>query len=146
MVSSAADRAGRGGAGRSEHDGAVHRYCWAIVKLWWSQRALCRTRHDPMVAIDAHTRKSCVCLARIDLGTADELSLDVLLNTLVGFSAQMCALKAITLGGANEDWPLPEGWEGDASGLGPDDEFMRVRRAGGGGDGGGGREMERQWT
>nr|ADF43135.1 CGL70p [Chlamydomonas reinhardtii] len=62
----------------------------------------------------------------IDLGTADELSLDVLLNTLVGFSAQMCALKAITLGGANEDWPLPEGWEGDASGLGPDDEFMQA--------------------
>ncbi|KAG2437610.1 hypothetical protein HYH02_011249 [Chlamydomonas schloesseri] len=62
----------------------------------------------------------------IDMGTADELSLDVLLNTLVGFSAQMCALKAITLGGANEDWPLPAGWEGDAAGLGPDDEFMRA--------------------
>ncbi|KAG2429274.1 hypothetical protein HXX76_011042 [Chlamydomonas incerta] len=62
----------------------------------------------------------------IDLGTADELSLDVLLNTLVGFSAQMCALTAITLGGANEDWPLPEGWEGEAAGLGPDDEFMRA--------------------
>lgn len=59
------------------------------------------------------------------MGTADELALDVLLNTLLGFSADMVALRSVRLGGQNEDWPLPE--------EDPDDDYLKVGGAGGGG-------------
>ncbi len=66
------------------------------------------------------------------MGTADELALDVLLNTLLGFSADMVGLRSVRLGGQNEDWPLPE--------EDPEDDYLKVRGAGeGGGKGGGGR-------
>ncbi|KAG2485664.1 hypothetical protein HYH03_015636 [Edaphochlamys debaryana] len=55
----------------------------------------------------------------IDMGTADELALDVLINTLVGYSANMAALKSVTLGGSNEDWPVPEEY-------GQDSDYMKV--------------------
>ncbi|GLC50815.1 hypothetical protein PLESTB_000435100 [Pleodorina starrii] len=58
----------------------------------------------------------------IDMGTADELALDVLINMLVGFSAEMVALKSVTLGGANEDWPVPD----EEREFGPDDDYMKV--------------------
>lgn len=58
------------------------------------------------------------------MGTADELALDVLINMLAGFSAEMSGLKSVFLGGANEDWPVPE--EED---FGPDADYMKVRVA-----------------
>ncbi|GLI70598.1 hypothetical protein VaNZ11_015528, partial [Volvox africanus] len=58
----------------------------------------------------------------IDMGTADELALDVLINMLVGFSTEMCGLKSVLLGGANEDWPVPE----EEREFGPDDDYMKV--------------------
>ncbi|EFJ41224.1 hypothetical protein VOLCADRAFT_107769 [Volvox carteri f. nagariensis] len=58
----------------------------------------------------------------IDMGTADELSLDVLINMLVGFSAEMCGLKSVLLGGENEDWPVPE----EDREFGPDADYMKV--------------------
>lgn len=48
---------------------------------------------------------------RLDLGTADELSLDVLVNMLIGVSTDLVGLRSIALGGVNEDWPLPVGME-----------------------------------
>ncbi|GFR47844.1 hypothetical protein Agub_g9624, partial [Astrephomene gubernaculifera] len=65
------------------------------------------------------------CWARtwIDMGTADELSLDILLNMLVGFSTQMCGLRSIRLGGVNADWPVPSD---EDMGLLPEDDYMRV--------------------
>ena len=44
----------------------------------------------------------------MDMGTADELALDVLLNTLVGFSKECVGLKRILLGGQHDAWPLPD--------------------------------------
>jgi hypothetical protein len=49
----------------------------------------------------------CCCCGRLDLGTADELALDVLLNMLVGFSADAAGIKSIQIGGDNESWPAP---------------------------------------
>jgi len=50
---------------------------------------------------------------RLDMGTCDELSLDVLINSFMGFSRDLAGLKRIVVGGANSDWPLPDS---------PDDE------------------------
>ncbi|GIL89598.1 hypothetical protein Vretimale_1838 [Volvox reticuliferus] len=58
----------------------------------------------------------------IDMGTADELALDVLINTLVGFSTEMCGLKSVLLGGSNEDWPVPD----EEPEFGPDNDYMKV--------------------
>lgn len=49
----------------------------------------------------------------LDLGTADEMALDVLLNTLVGFSKDHAAIKRIFVGGENDEWPLPDKDEAD---------------------------------
>lgn len=48
--------------------------------------------------------------------------MDVLLNTLVGFSRDFAGLKRVTVGGVNEDWPLPPG---------EDDEGMGDEQVGG---------------
>lgn len=43
-----------------------------------------------------------------DLGTADALSLDVLLNALNTLSLEYIELQTVIVGGQNEDWPIPE--------------------------------------
>lgn len=45
----------------------------------------------------------------VDLGTADALAIDVLLNALVTLSVEFIDLKRVLVGGINEDWPI----EGD---------------------------------
>ncbi|MDX2271917.1 MAG: DUF3531 family protein [Cyanobacteriota bacterium] len=42
-----------------------------------------------------------------DLGTADALSLDVLLSTLTTLSLEYVGLQRVIVGGVNEDWPVP---------------------------------------
>lgn len=44
----------------------------------------------------------------MDIGTADELSLDILINLLVNFSQEYVGIKCIYFGGNNPDWPLPK--------------------------------------
>lgn len=41
----------------------------------------------------------------VDLGTADEMALDILLNALISFSREHVGLRKVMLGGRNEDWP-----------------------------------------
>ncbi|GAX83147.1 hypothetical protein CEUSTIGMA_g10573.t1 [Chlamydomonas eustigma] len=45
---------------------------------------------------------------RVDMGTCDELALDVMVNTLLGFSRDFCGLKKVYVGGVNRSWPVPE--------------------------------------
>ncbi|KAJ9522624.1 hypothetical protein QJQ45_019700 [Haematococcus lacustris] len=45
---------------------------------------------------------------RVDMGTCDELALDVLLNSLMGFSRDLAGLSQVLVGGVNEDWEVPE--------------------------------------
>jgi hypothetical protein len=44
----------------------------------------------------------------VDMGTADEMSLDVLINALVAFSREHVGLRQVNVGGENEDWPTPD--------------------------------------
>lgn len=48
-------------------------------------------------------------LCRADLGTGDEVGLDVLINTMRGFSRECLGIKQLCIGGANADWPTPDG-------------------------------------
>lgn len=43
----------------------------------------------------------------LDIGTADELSIDVLLNMLLGFSKDFFPITKILMGGDNADWTRP---------------------------------------
>lgn len=43
-----------------------------------------------------------------DLGTADALALDVLVNTMRQFSKDYVEIRQIVIGGENEDWPVPQ--------------------------------------
>uniref|UniRef100_A0A7S3R4T9 DUF3531 domain-containing protein n=1 Tax=Dunaliella tertiolecta TaxID=3047 RepID=A0A7S3R4T9_DUNTE len=52
---------------------------------------------------------------RLDMGTCDELALDVLINSFMGFSRDLAGLKRIVVGGANRDWPLPDSPEDEES-------------------------------
>lgn len=45
---------------------------------------------------------------QVDMGTCDELALDVLVNSLLGFSKDFFGLKKIYVGGVNKSWPVPE--------------------------------------
>jgi len=45
---------------------------------------------------------------RIDMGTCDELALDVMLNALVGFSKDVAGIANVCVGGANSNWPVPD--------------------------------------
>lgn len=45
---------------------------------------------------------------KVDLGTSDELALDVLINTLSTFSREQLGIKQLVIGGENDDWPVPE--------------------------------------
>lgn len=44
----------------------------------------------------------------VDLGTADELAIDILINCLTAFSKEQLGIKQLVFGGENEDWDLPE--------------------------------------
>eukprot|EP01025_Chloroclados_australasicus_P028089 TRINITY_DN2786_c0_g1_i3.p2 TRINITY_DN2786_c0_g1~~TRINITY_DN2786_c0_g1_i3.p2 ORF type:complete len:180 (+),score=27.21 TRINITY_DN2786_c0_g1_i3:148-687(+) len=44
----------------------------------------------------------------VDMGTSDELGLDVLINTILGLSQQFIGIKTLIIGGENEDWPVPQ--------------------------------------
>merc|ERR1739838_297523 len=43
----------------------------------------------------------------IDLGTADELALDIFINMLTGFSKDFKPILQIIIGGDNSDWHRP---------------------------------------
>uniref|UniRef100_A0A061QMJ2 DUF3531 domain-containing protein n=1 Tax=Tetraselmis sp. GSL018 TaxID=582737 RepID=A0A061QMJ2_9CHLO len=43
----------------------------------------------------------------LDLGTADEFSLDVLINGISGLSREHVTLTDLIIGGENDDWPVP---------------------------------------
>lgn len=43
---------------------------------------------------------------RLDMGTADELCLDVLINTILTFSKEYVGIKNLIIGGVNKDWPV----------------------------------------
>lgn len=45
---------------------------------------------------------------RADLGTGDELGLDVLINMLSGCSEDYVGVKQLIVGGENEDWPVDD--------------------------------------
>ncbi|KAL4437358.1 hypothetical protein ABPG75_004497 [Micractinium tetrahymenae] len=44
----------------------------------------------------------------LDMGTADELALDVLLNALSTLSREQLGIRQVVVGGQNEDWPTPK--------------------------------------
>jgi hypothetical protein len=43
-----------------------------------------------------------------DLGTADAIALDMLINALAQFSKDYVEIERLRIGGENEDWPIPE--------------------------------------
>ncbi|WP_019500146.1 DUF3531 family protein [Pseudanabaena sp. PCC 6802] len=42
----------------------------------------------------------------LDLGTADAIALDVLVNALRQFSQEYVAIEQVIIGGQNDDWPI----------------------------------------
>ena len=45
----------------------------------------------------------------LDLGTSDAIALDVLINALQRLSKEFVAIRRLSIGGEDLDWPLPEG-------------------------------------
>lgn len=43
-----------------------------------------------------------------DLGTADAIAIDILINSLKQLSKEYVTIKRIFIGGENEDWPIKE--------------------------------------
>lgn len=43
-----------------------------------------------------------------DLGTADAIALDVLINALKQFSKDYVTIERLIIGGVNDDWPTPD--------------------------------------
>ncbi|GAB4814579.1 hypothetical protein N2152v2_001625 [Parachlorella kessleri] len=43
----------------------------------------------------------------VDLGTSDELGLDILINALSNFSKEQVGVRHLVVGGVNDDWPVP---------------------------------------
>ncbi|MEW5297156.1 MAG: hypothetical protein WDW36_000382 [Sanguina aurantia] len=71
----------------------------------------------------------------VDMGSCDELALDVLLNLLVGFSRDLCGIDHIFVGGENEEWRVPHEEEEDTGpevGAPPGASLSDGRRGGGG--------------
>ena len=57
---------------------------------------------------------------RVDLGTADEVALDILINLLVGFSRDVVAISRVTFGGDElNGWQRPELASDDEPGMPP---------------------------
>ena len=48
-----------------------------------------------------------------DLGTADAIALDVLINSLQQMSQDYVAIETLIIGGANDDWPIPKQYRPD---------------------------------
>lgn len=48
-----------------------------------------------------------------DLGTADAIALDMLINTLNQFSEEYVVIEEMAIGGENPDWPIPENYRAD---------------------------------
>ena len=44
----------------------------------------------------------------VDLGTSDDVALDVLINTLRQLSAEVVEIEELLIGGVNEDWPVED--------------------------------------
>lgn len=44
----------------------------------------------------------------VDMGTSDELGLDILMNALITFSREHVGIRQVIVGGELTDWPLPE--------------------------------------
>ena len=63
----------------------------------------------------------------VDLGTADEMAFDVLINSLIQFSREYFGLKQVILGGVNEDWTTEGSEYGDVD-LMVDETFGRGPR------------------
>jgi Protein of unknown function (DUF3531) len=49
-----------------------------------------------------------LCMCRTDLGTGDEVGLDILINALQGCSEEYVGIKQLIIGGVNEDWPVAD--------------------------------------
>lgn len=63
----------------------------------------------------------------VDLGTADEMAFDVLINSLIQFSREYFGLKQVIVGGVNEDWTTEGSEYGDVD-LMVDETFGRGPR------------------
>ena len=46
-------------------------------------------------------------ISRVDMGTADELCLDVLVNMMRAFSKEHVGIRKLVIGGENASWPVP---------------------------------------
>jgi len=57
------------------------------------------------------------CRFWVDMGTADEMALDVLINAMSHFSQEYSGIRTLAIGGVNEDWT--EGTEGKAAYTSP---------------------------
>ncbi len=44
-----------------------------------------------------------------DIGTADAIALDVLINALQQLNKEFVTIEQLVIGGENPDWPIPEG-------------------------------------
>jgi len=44
----------------------------------------------------------------VDMGTSDELALDILINAFVTFSKEHVGVRQMVFGGQNDDWSVPE--------------------------------------
>jgi hypothetical protein len=44
----------------------------------------------------------------VDMGTSDELAIDILINALMTFSREHVGVRQIVIGGENDDWSVPE--------------------------------------
>ena len=58
-----------------------------------------------------------------DLGTADALSLDVLIAALQTLSQEYLSLDRLIVGGQNPDWPIPDLEDEPLDGYGSDNHF-----------------------
>ena len=68
------------------------------------------------------------CRVWVDLGSSDEMCVDVLINSLIQFSREYFGLKQIIIGGENEDWTT-EGSEFGNIDLEIDETFGRGPRS-----------------
>lgn len=66
------------------------------------------------------TSHTSACHLRVDMGTTDEMALDVLINALMGFSKDHLGIKKLLVGGTNDDWPVPDMGDGDVIQAGRD--------------------------
>lgn len=44
----------------------------------------------------------------VDMGTSDELAIDILINALLTFSREHVGLQQVVIGGENDDWQVPQ--------------------------------------